>query len=129
MQSGVHGRPGSELLRRKALEDLVQRERIVSKRIGVRLEVRERRLRRLLVALDRSRLAVPHQAVVIDLDLYDLDLGLGPARDRERLLELERGDRGSQLHGRRLGTPDRLKMRPAGIEPATSRSGGARSIP
>ena len=92
VESGVDRRPRGEFLRGQPPEDLVQREGIVSERIGVRLEVRERGPGRLVVALDRRRLAVSDQALVTDLDLHDLDLGLGPARDRERLLELERGD-------------------------------------
>ena len=53
-----------------------------------------------------------------DLDLHDLDLGLGPARDREGLLELERRDPCGQLH--RPGYTSALQTRPVaqGIERA-----------
>ena len=70
--------------------------------VRVLLEVRERRLGGLLVALDRRRLAEAGHAVVLDLDEDDLGGVLRAAGDDERLGELERRDPGGQLHDQRL---------------------------
>ena len=56
------------------VEDLVERPRVVAELDA--LEPGERRVRRLVVALDRRGLAEPGDAVVPDLDLDDLGLVL-----------------------------------------------------
>ena len=89
---------GRELLPRESIEDVVERERIVAESVGLRLEVRERGFRRLVVALDRRRLAESGAAVVLDLDLDDVGLVVRLARDRERLGETKRRDAGAHLH-------------------------------
>ena len=94
----VERRPCCVLLRREPGEDLVDRERIVAEQLGVLLHVRECRLRRLVVPVDRRRLAVPAHAAVHQLDLDDV-LGVArAARNDERLRELEGDDPCRDLH-------------------------------
>src|SRR5579872_2581600 len=114
VQRAVDRGARGELLAREPVEDVVERERVVAERVGVRLEVRVRRLRRLVVALDRRRLAVSGDPVVRDVDLHDLRLVRRLARDRERLREAQRHDPGAQIHGSTL-------------KPASARSSGDRA--
>ena len=65
-----------------------------------RLEVRERGLARLVVALDRRPLAEAGDAVVAQLDLDDVVLVARLARDHERFGEAQGDDPGGQLHRR-----------------------------
>ncbi len=71
----------------KPLTDVVERERIVAEHISRAFEIRERRGRALVVALDWRGLAESALAAVAKLDVNDLRLVLGPTRDRERLRE------------------------------------------
>ena len=87
-----------ELARRKPREDVLERERVVAERVGVLLDVRERRLRRLAVARDRRRLAEAGHAGVPQLDDERLGRVARLARDDERLGELERHDPRRDLH-------------------------------
>ena len=74
------------------------------------LDIRERRLRRLFVALDRRGLAVPAHAAVGELDVdYPLLVARAPGDD-ERLGELERRDAGGDLHG--VGGYTAVSLRP-----------------
>ena len=100
VQRRVDRRPRGELVVGQALHHVVQGERVVAEVARDALDERERRLGRLVVALDRRRLAEPGDALVPDLDLDDLGGVLRPARDRERLGELEGDDPGGQLHAR-----------------------------
>src|SRR5205814_6705537 len=61
-----------ELARRQPPHDLLDRERIVAERRACLVCVGERRLRRLLVPRDRSRLVAAGDAVLPDLDPDDL---------------------------------------------------------
>ena len=93
----VDGRAGGMLAGRQARGDLVERERIVAELDAV--EPGERGGGGLVVALDRRRLAEAGDTLVLDLDLYDLRLVFGPARDRERLREVHRRLAGREFHG------------------------------
>src|SRR5262249_45934103 len=86
-QGRREGRAGGELLARQAVENVVERERIVAERAGGFLEICERRFRRLVVPLDRRGLPEAALAVVSQLDLDDLGLVLRLPRDDERLRE------------------------------------------
>ncbi len=68
----VDGGACGELLAREPVEDLVEGERIVTEAVGVVLEIGERGLRRLVVAVDRRRFPEAGDAVLRDLDLHDL---------------------------------------------------------
>jgi hypothetical protein len=68
----------------------------------VLLDVRLRRLGRLVVPGDRRRLAEAADPVLPDLDLAELDLVLRVARDHEGLGERDRDDARGQLHARNL---------------------------
>ena len=96
----LDGRARRLLARRQRLADLLERPRIAAELDA--LQPGERRLRRLVVALDRGRLAEPGQAVVPDLDLHDLGLVLRLARDHEGLRQPERRDLRLELHGASL---------------------------
>src|SRR5439155_5938178 len=101
VQCGVDGRL-SRLLSGPLAEprvDRLERERVVSEQRGRLLDERERRFGRLLVALDRGRLAVTGDALVRELDEHDLRLVRGAARDDERLRHPQRHDPGVELHG------------------------------
>ena len=78
--------------------DLVERPGIVADACGRFLEPRETRVDRLLVAIDRSRLAVARQPSLPDLDLDDVGRVLRLARDPERLGEHERLPARRKLH-------------------------------
>ena len=97
MQRCVDGGPCRLLAGWQAVEDLVERERVVAE-LDV-LEPCERRAGRFGVALDRRRLAVARRTVVLDCDLDDVGLVLGAARDRERLGELHGHLLSRQFHG------------------------------
>ena len=62
------------------------------------LDERERRLGRLVVALDRRRLAAADVRAVPQLDLDDVLPVARLARDHERLGQPEAGDGGFDLH-------------------------------
>ena len=108
MQRGVDRRARRGLLRRQAGLDLVERPGIVAELVGVRLEVGERGLGRLVVALDRRGLAVARDAVVLELDVDDVCSVLRAPRDDEGLGELDRRDPGREPHG---GTLPPVKYR------------------
>ncbi len=74
--------------------DVVERPRIVSELDS--LEPRERRVRRLVVPLDRRRLAEAGHTAVADLDLHHLRDVVRLARDHERLREPEPHEVGAQ---------------------------------
>ena len=112
-----------ELLARQPVEDLVERERIVAERVRVRLEVRERGLGRLVVAVDRRRLAEAARVAVPELDLDDLGLVLRLARDRERLGETQRRRR-----GRSASTRARLMRSPAPVAQGIERAPPEREV-
>ena len=99
MERGVDGRARRELLAREALLDAVECPGVVAEEIGVLLDVRERRLGRLVVPLDRRPLPVADLAVVADLDLDDVHGVRGLPGDDERLGELQRRDPGGHVHG------------------------------
>ena len=84
---------------REAGADLLECERIVAEqRSRCSSTNAERRRGRLAVPLDRRRLAEPVTPLVPELDLDDLGVVLGAARDREALRELERDRPGACLH-------------------------------
>src|SRR6266516_215724 len=84
--------------RRQSLRDCLERKRIVAEHVAVLLDVRERGLRALAVALDWSRLAEPRDLAVPYLHEYNIGRVARLARDDERLGELERRDPGGYLH-------------------------------
>src|SRR6187401_995040 len=98
VEGGVDRGASRELLQREPLEDRIQREGIVAELVRVRFEIRKGGRGGLVVPLDRRRLPHPGRAVVGDLDLDDLNLGLRPARNREWLLELEADDPSAQMY-------------------------------
>ena len=105
VERAVERGPGRVLPRRQPRLDLLERERVVAEIGRRRLEVRERGLAGLVVALDRRTLAEAGDAVVAELDLDDVVLVARLARDHERLGELQGGDPGGQLHRRNpIGT-------------------------
>ena len=103
MERAVDRGPRRELARGKAAENLVEGERVVAE-LG-RLDVGERGGRRLVVPLDRGRLAAAGRVAVADLDLDDVRLVLGPAGDRERLGKPQRDDPSGDVHAARLALP------------------------
>jgi hypothetical protein len=109
VQGGVDRRAGRELPARQPAHHLLERERVVAEIARDRLDVAERRLGRLVVALDRGRLPEPGHVAVPDLDLDHLGRVLRPARDREGLRQLERDDPGAQFHAGTL--PERIRPR------------------
>ena len=90
----VERRARSVLAGRQPRCDLVERPRVVAELD--RLEPGERRGGRLVVALDRRRLAEAGDVAVADLDLDDLGLVLRLARDDEGLGEPQRHGAGAQ---------------------------------
>ena len=82
----------------EALADLLQRERIVAEQRSVLLDERERRLGRLVVAVDRGRLAPADVAAVAHLDLDDVLPVARLTRDHERLGQPQPDDGGLDLH-------------------------------
>ena len=102
MERAVERGPGGVLSRRQPRLDLLERERVVAEQRRVLLDVGERGLRRLLVAVDRRALAVADDAVMPQLDLEHLLLVARLARDHERLGEAQGHDPGGQLHGSTL---------------------------
>src|SRR5579884_2024707 len=104
VQRRVDGRPGGELARGQPGQDLLERERIVAEELRDLVDVRERRLRGLVVALVRRRLAVAAHAVERDGHVYDVLRVARAARDDERLRELERDDARLDLHALRLAS-------------------------
>ena len=129
VQRGVDRRPGRELLAPAAAASISSSANGSSPRSpATRLDVGERRLRRLVVALDRRRLAEARDAVVADLDLDHV--GRRPASPRaivKRLGQLEGDDPGAQLHA---GTLDASHAPVAqGIERAPPEREVAGSIP
>ena len=100
MQRPVERRLGGVLARDlgEPLADLLQRERIVAEQRAVLLDERERRLGRLVVALDRGGLAPADVAAVAQLDLDDVLPVARLARDHERLGQVQPDDGGLDLH-------------------------------
>ena len=82
----------------EARADLLERERVVAERTGVRLDERERRGGGLLVAVDRCPLATPDQVAVPHLDLQDVFEVARLPRDDERLGQPQPDDLGPDLH-------------------------------
>ena len=82
--------------------DLLEREGVVAEQRGVLLDERERRLGRLVVAVDRRCLAPSHVGAVTELDLDDVLPVAGLSRDHEGLRETEPADGGLDLHAREL---------------------------
>ncbi len=86
--------------RAEASADLLECEGVVSEEISVSLDERERRLRRLAVAVDRRSLAAPLDPVVGHGDVDDVGPVLRLAADDERLRQVQADDLGTHLHGR-----------------------------
>ena len=107
MQRGVDGRAGGELARGQPLHHLLERERVVSQQLCVFLDVRPRRLGRLLVAVDGLRLAEARDTGVPELDDDHVLAVARAAGDDERLRQLERDDPRGDVHGRNVPTSDR----------------------
>ena len=107
VERGVDRRAGGELAGRQPFQHLLERERIVPQQVGVLLEIRQRRLGGLAVAVDRLRLAEAGHARVPQLDDHDVLAVARAARDDERLREVERDDPRRDVHGRNVPTPDR----------------------
>ena len=107
MQGAVERGPGRVLARRQPALDLLEREGVVAELRCRRLEVPERGLARLAVALDRRPLAEAAEAVVVELDLDDVLLVARLARDHKRLRESQGDDPCGQLHRR---NPSRTKV-------------------
>ena len=84
--------------RAEALADVLERERVVSDERTVVVDEPQRRLRRLVVALDRRALAVAGDALVRDRHLYDVGVVRRLPRDDERLRERQPDDPGFDLH-------------------------------
>ena len=80
------------------LADLLQGERIVAEQVSVLLDERERRLGRLVVAVDRRSLAPADVAAVAQLDLDDVLPVARLASDHERLGQAQPDDGGLDLH-------------------------------
>jgi hypothetical protein len=108
VQRRVDRRPRRELLSRQALHHLLERERVVPEPVADRLDICERRLSRLVVGVDRRRLAEAGHAFVLKLDLDHVRGVLRPACDRERLGQLQGDDPGAQLHAGTLRPATRL---------------------
>ena len=68
MKRGVDRGPRGELALRQPRHDLLDRERVVADELGVLLDVGERGLGGLVVALDRLRLAVADLVAVPELE-------------------------------------------------------------
>jgi hypothetical protein len=100
VQRRVDRGPRGEFVVGQALHHVVQGERIVAELARDALHERERRLGRLVVPLDRRSLTEPGDVPVPDLDLDHVGRVLRPARDRERLGQLEGDDPGAELHTR-----------------------------
>src|SRR6266511_3753544 len=98
MSRGVERRAGRVLVARESIEDVIERERVVTQPVGMLLEVRERRLRRLVVAFDRRGLPHSDSVLMPDLDVDDLDLGLAATRNGERLLQCKPRNSGTHIH-------------------------------
>ena len=72
VERGVERRARRELARREPLDHLLERERVVAQELRVLLDVRQRGLGRLAVAVDRARLAEARDAGVPELDDDDV---------------------------------------------------------
>ena len=107
------------LTRRQACRDLVERKRIVTELDAV--EPRQRGCGRLLIALDRGRLAMPGDTFVLHLDLDHIRVVLGATRDRERLRELHRRHASREFHERK--TSAAIRREPRGGFAASSEGG------
>ncbi len=86
--------------------DLLERERVVAEQRPVLLDERERRLGRLVVAVDRRRFTAADVRPVPQLDLDDVLPVAGLARDHERLRQPEADDAGVDVHTGTLSRPD-----------------------
>src|SRR5439155_8471500 len=84
--------------------DRLERKWIVAEQLPRLLREGQRGGGRLLVAVDRRRLAVAADAVVANLDEDHLGLVLGPAGDDEGLRHPQRRDPSIQFHGRYLNS-------------------------
>ena len=80
------------------LADLLQGERIVAEQVPVLLDERERRLGRLVVAVDRRSLAPADVTGVAHLDLNDVLPVARLTSDHERLGQAQPDDGGRDLH-------------------------------
>jgi hypothetical protein len=72
VQRRVNRSARRRLFGRQARLDLLERPRILAQLVRQAVEVAKRRLGRLPVVSDGSRLAVPGDAVVLDLDVDDV---------------------------------------------------------
>ena len=99
VERAVERRACGVLAGRQPSLDLLERERVVAEQRRLLLDVGERGGGRLVVTLDRRRLAEAGDAVVAQLDLDDVGLVARLARDHERLGEAQSDDAGGQLHG------------------------------
>ena len=92
MQRGVE--PGLRRLLTRSLRqprpDRLERERVVAEQVAGVIQKRKRRVGRLVVALDRVRLAVAADAFMPDLDEDRLGLVGRAARDDEGLRHPQR---------------------------------------
>jgi hypothetical protein len=84
--------------RGKPRTDLLEPERVVPESVSMLLDERERGLRRLVVAVDRSRLTAADMVAVAELDLDDVLPVARLARDHERLGQPEPDDGGLDQH-------------------------------
>ena len=109
VQRVVDGRTGGLLSRRQACRDLVERKRIVTELDAV--QPPQRGCRRLLVALDRGRLAVPGDTLMLHLDLDHIRVVLGATRDREGLRELHLRHASREFHERKTSAAARRELR------------------
>ncbi len=100
MQRGVDRRLRGLLARGlgEPTTDLLEREGVVAQKVAVRFDERERRLGRLVVALDRRGLAMAGDPVMRDRDVDDVRNIGGLARDDERLGKTKLDDPRTDLH-------------------------------
>ena len=88
----------SPAIDRQPLADVLERERVVADDLAVVVHEPLRRLGRLVVAVDRRRLAVARDAVVRQRDVDDVRVVRRLARDDERLRQLQPDDPCLDLH-------------------------------
>ena len=120
VQRCVDRGPRGELVVGQALHHVVQGERVVAEVARDALHERERRLGRLVIPLDRRSLTEPGDVPVPDLDLDHLRRVLRPARDRERLGELQGDDPGAELHAQTFAQGTVPGSDPFGVRPSES---------
>ena len=109
MERGVERGLGRVLARHVSPpgSDLLERKRVVAEQRAVLSDEGERRLGRLVVAVDRRRLTSSHMGSVLELDLNDVFPVACLSRDHERLCEAKAANGGDYLHAGSL-----LRRRP-----------------